>query len=869
MANVVGKRAIHRSYFSGMNSYDEPINLDETQMVLIENAVINRAGQIVHRKGLTKIGSGISAGLHQGLGILETSATKNLYVLTGTDLYKLVASTWTSIDSGFTNNTTTFMIQANDKMYVSNGTDNVHSVDAADTVTDLGDTNTDPPKSTIMEYHDNRLFVGLSDLVYFSDVADPETFDRAVNNFRASKGAKGVLTALKSFKEKDLVIYKENSILALNTAGANPLTEWQINILNSDIGCPAGRTVVSTGDDHIFLAYDGVRLLSRTQFDKTASGGIVSEEIQDFIEDINWDAIDTARAVLFDNKYILSVPLGVSTVADTVLIYDLLATSEIRKRGKAINSWVVIPSGTWEHAEYIVSRFEVEPKLITCSSVSDQLEDNASQTYNQAFTSSTGFTFDSNDTEFSGGQVQQLDQAPADATFYANYTSDINGTWGDGTLTGTGTGSPAVSGGKLDLKNGSKYVDYPGTDNASTATQTGAIRFTFTPDYTGSPASNLTLISVGNTTNSNSLIRIRQQSSGLLNVVILDNAAATIVNAGFGTWSPTSGTDYEFELNYDVTAGATRLFIAGTQVSTTKAGTGTRTAGDIDTIRVGGQLPTATETTDGDYDDLILFDTVQHTANYTPGASIPQNKYVTDVITLPTFTYSGDGTTQSFDAFATTEANSPRYVLNGEYWNGSAWVTSSDTYATASSKADVNANISTLTVSDTLIVKVITDNGASQMSVDDLTVTYTGQANTTQVYKGLEGGSDNGANISFNFEGRDEFYGDPSIDSTFSHFSVSMRGSEETTASFFAVVDQGESVQTEPGSVSLLGGLIQLPVDLPFSLGGKPLVSKELHINRRGRTCRLKSQHSSTNGGNHVFLGYTLWGRQIGQTETS
>jgi hypothetical protein len=97
----------------------------------------------------------------------------------------------TSLTAGLTTN----FVQANDRLFIFNGTDNVHSINSSLTVTDEGDTNTSVPKGTFGEWaSNNRLFVSGSatqasrDIVWFSNTLAPQTFDRATNQFSVAKG---------------------------------------------------------------------------------------------------------------------------------------------------------------------------------------------------------------------------------------------------------------------------------------------------------------------------------------------------------------------------------------------------------------------------------------------------------------------------------------------------------------------------------------------------------------------------------------------------------------------------------------------------------------------------------------------------------
>jgi len=355
-----------------------------------------------------------------------------------------------------------------------------------------------------------------------------------------------------------------------------------------------------------------------------------------------------------------------------------------------------------------------------------KLISNALQTYNQSFASDSGFTYDSAATEFVGGAVRQKDQRPSNATFFASYNLGINGNWGGGSLTATNNGG-VVSGGKLELLGGvsHKYVDYSGTSNADSL-QVGCIRIKVIPNYSGMPASVQSLCTLGQDASLANLIVLYHDVNGALSVAIFDSNGSILLSTGFA-WSPTSGTEYEIELNWNVTSGATRIFIDGVQLGTTNVNTGVRD-GAVNLIRVGEGTILDARYANFSLNELLIFSTVQHTSNYTPGAAPSDYIYLADEISLPAFSYPGVGSVVSFDDFTVTESNSPRYTLNGKYWNGSAWVNSNGSFAQASISSDVAANISTLTVSNSLAIVIYTnDQSTGQKSVSDLTVEYTGQ----------------------------------------------------------------------------------------------------------------------------------------------
>ena len=341
-------------FSGGQNSADDVIG--ENQAQLLQNSIITRKGRCTQRQGITQLGTNNSTS-NRILGIFHYNAGAALDTILRARLTKIQRlasnfSDWTDITglTSLTTGLTTNFAQANDRCFILNGTDNVHSIDSSFTVTDEGNTNTDFPKTTFAEWAtNNRMFASGSltdserDYVWFSNALDPQTWVRDTNVFKVRSGNGGKVTWLKMFKEFELIIYKNDSIYVLNMDGATPLTDWTLKPLSTVIGCPAGRTVADIGNDHIYLANDGVRLLSRTTLDKLRIG-VISDPIRDIIESINQDAIHTANGWFENGLYILNVPVGTSTVPNRTLIWDSVAAA---RNGDPNSAWTTVPTDTW------------------------------------------------------------------------------------------------------------------------------------------------------------------------------------------------------------------------------------------------------------------------------------------------------------------------------------------------------------------------------------------------------------------------------------------------------------------------------------------------------------------------------------------
>lgn len=381
---------------------------------------------------------------------------------------------------------------------------------------------------------------------------------------------------------------------------------------------------------------------------------------------------------------------------------------------------------TYDFSDSTEYTYDTDDITIAGGQAQLKLQDNPGETFSEDFADDTGFSYDSGKAEFSGGQVQQKDTRPADATFYASFNSDINGNWGGGVLTGTSVGGASVSGGNLDLGHEDvRYVEYDADLNADSV-QVGCVRMRITPQYSGSPATNQFFVCIGKQTVSQiNKIVIYHATSGQLRASLTNSSGVGIVNFS-NAWSPTTGTEYEIEFNWDLTAGALRIFVDGA-VHASDSSTGTRDS-NIGLLRIGEEVNPGSAPSDFLVNDILIFSTVQHTTTYTPDWSgIYEAIYVESKVELPAFSYTDVGAIQAFTNLTTTESNSPQQVWNDLYWDGAAWSASDGSFAQSNSVAEIVTNIASFPASDTLNVDVVFESSDTQMSISQLDVTYTGQ----------------------------------------------------------------------------------------------------------------------------------------------
>ena len=354
------------------------------------------------------------------------------------------------------------------------------------------------------------------------------------------------------------------------------------------------------------------------------------------------------------------------------------------------------------------------------------------QDFSEDFADDTGFVYDDTKVEILSG-ARQIDQTPADMQLVAKYAIDADATWSKvGGEAAVLNGAPTIAAGRLSCV-GAQGVSYQTTADLFSA---GAIKINYVPAYSGPPPQNANVVSIEQRTGvgNNRLLLTHSPSGDNFRISLIDganNVIYTAVTIGSSSINLQMGTVYEIELNWDSVAGVVRLFLDGDLHGTLSPGAWSFNAESMDLVI--GATTTVYNYADASFDDVALFDAVQHTATYTPGYALLDFIYAESPSTLPIFTYSGPGLLRPAGPPSSIETGTPRYIIQNKYWDGAAWSDSNGSYTQATSKADIIANIAMFpsTGLSTITVRLVFGNSNTQSSVDQINFSVIGQAYST------------------------------------------------------------------------------------------------------------------------------------------
>lgn len=307
-----------RDFSVGQVSKDLDFLIPDNALSLCKNGIVGRDG-VKKRNGYIKYNSSAidTSKVSSIVRFTLSSGTHYFLAFCGTDIYQadLANKTFSSIYTGVTADLLWDFGFYNDKLYMSNGTDDLLSYDGT-TVSALSSL----PKGKYLVVLKDRLWVaGVSSApyrLYYSDVGDPETF--GANNYidfpESPYANEGIITGL-GILGSDLVVFKENATYMVIERPAGSFSVIQVDAFK---GCVAHHSICNIPNGLLFLSDDGVYLLT------SSSLKFIGEPIKDYTDDRATAQIYKAVSCFYDNCYYLSYPTSGSSNNNQTVVLNTL-----------------------------------------------------------------------------------------------------------------------------------------------------------------------------------------------------------------------------------------------------------------------------------------------------------------------------------------------------------------------------------------------------------------------------------------------------------------------------------------------------------------------------------------------------------------
>jgi hypothetical protein len=355
---------IRRDLSGGINNRQSGSLIGETQASVLYNVDIGVIGQASKRPGSVLAGDDMADNTILGLCNFQIQGgTDQLLAYEGTKVWSWIGSgTWTDLGRTFSTATEVGFCLAkesglapDDVVIIQNNVDNAQRLDVNGNFQDLGSTagtgSDSPPKSTVMCWYGNRVWVLVNDQLYYSDAypADYATaYDTVANVFRVPVGKE---MGLCSTRDTGIVVMGEDAIWGLAPTVV-PVATDKPEPLITNHGVISKGGWCQAGDDIYYFAQDGFRALKRTLQDKLQSGVEfpISYPLKDEFERINWAYIDRLSMKYFDNKIFINVPTSSSTF--DIWVYYTALKSFVVFQGWSARCWETYKIGGEEGLYY-------------------------------------------------------------------------------------------------------------------------------------------------------------------------------------------------------------------------------------------------------------------------------------------------------------------------------------------------------------------------------------------------------------------------------------------------------------------------------------------------------------------------------------
>jgi hypothetical protein len=350
----------------GMVDKLHPTSLMRDQAVLLENILLKMGALAQKRSGKDNVMTAFigPTGAVNGMGFFfpnELSATKKLVASINGTFYDWSGSgDWRNLTGGgLTGTTPVFFVQGQvleptfdsrgwffqkgaGSVYEYNGSGSVSVVSGAQNGFE-GST----PTGSCAIYWLGRLWVAedgpRNGYISYSEFGKPTTFD-------ISKGflvnPNDEVTRIVQWLNAGIVIFQRNKIWALDIDQGNfeefLMDSTRMEMLNDEVGCVAPKSVAQSGQDFFFLSRFGVMRLSKTLRDRAVGQAIpLSDKIENLINRINWNHVNVATAVTWENLYLLAVPVDGSSVNNMVLVWDIQEEAWSVITGWDVGDWSI------------------------------------------------------------------------------------------------------------------------------------------------------------------------------------------------------------------------------------------------------------------------------------------------------------------------------------------------------------------------------------------------------------------------------------------------------------------------------------------------------------------------------------------------
>jgi hypothetical protein len=187
---------------------------------------------------------------------------------------------------------------------------------------------------------DNFTARNVDDEILISSPKRGEKFDTPFGTLGTTEGGvNDKLVGLFSFADDKLILFNRKSISLVQGVDSINFTDTVRQLITSELGLVARKSVVQVGNQLLFLSDNGVYGASFQDLYNLRGNEIpLSESINPTFQRINKSYWENSVAVYFDNKYYIAVPLNAEDGTETTSNNAILIFNFLNKQWESIDS---------------------------------------------------------------------------------------------------------------------------------------------------------------------------------------------------------------------------------------------------------------------------------------------------------------------------------------------------------------------------------------------------------------------------------------------------------------------------------------------------------------------------------------------------
>ncbi len=317
------------NFGGGLNTKYSNNEIGDNESPDLLNVNFDQNGAVVKRRGFIPLNSQhIDSNAIMSLIPFEKSdGSRYLVACSGTSVYSWDwnALAWTAIKTGLSGNGVKFTGSVyNDVLYLWNGVDTPMTWDGST----FGALSYPPGSCAYAVVSGNRMYAAGDPLarsrLYYSTADDPTDWNATSTEggfIDIDTNDGDIITGLALLLDS-VVIFKRKSIWVLK--GADP-AYYTLIAAHAGVGCVSHWTIQNVLNNLVFLSEDGVYAFNGTGVT------LLSDKIGPSLigtgghTGLNWKDIGNAEATVYQWKYWLSVPTGLSSTNDALYLYHYLS----------------------------------------------------------------------------------------------------------------------------------------------------------------------------------------------------------------------------------------------------------------------------------------------------------------------------------------------------------------------------------------------------------------------------------------------------------------------------------------------------------------------------------------------------------------